>query len=113
MENKNLEDKKDLTLKKISDYLKTKHNLHTLVGEVIPTKRTLPNSREVIHFIPELFIPELKIPIEVTADKQRDDDYMKVGMLPMVVIPKSLKVSVEKYVDAFLDFHKKWRSKAI
>ena len=113
MENKNLKGKNDPILKKISDYLKTRYNLHTLVGEVIPTKRTLPNSREVIHFIPELFIPELKIPIEVTADKQRDDDYMKVGMLPMVVIPKSLKVSVEKYVDAFLDFHKKWRSKAI
>ena len=70
-------------------------------------------SKEVIHFIPELFIPELKIPIEVTADKQRDEDYMKIGMLPMVIVPDSLRVSVEKYIDTFMDFHKKWKEKKI
>tara|TARA_B100001971_G_C18108084_1_gene492636 strand:- start:151 stop:489 length:339 start_codon:yes stop_codon:yes gene_type:complete len=103
----------DFTLKKISSHLKDEHQLHTLRGEVIPTKRTLPNSKEVIHFIPELFIPELKIPIEITADKQRDDDYMKIGMLPMVIVPESLRVSVEKYIDTFMDFHKKWKGKKI
>ena len=102
----------DSTLKTISNYLQT-INLHTLLGEVIPTKRTLPNSNEVIHFIPALFIPELKIPIEVTADKQRDEDYMKIGMLPMVLIPESLKVSIEEYIDTFIEFHQKWKGKKI
>ena len=98
----------DSTLKAIINHLKNEYNLHTLFGEVIPTKRTLPNSKEVVHFIPELFVPELKIPIEVTADKQRDEDYMKIGMLPMVIVPESIK-----YIDTFIDFHKKWREKKI
>ena len=98
----------DSTLKKISNHLKSEHDLHTLFGEVIPTKRTVPNSKTVIHFMPELFIPELRIPIEVTSDKERDEDYLKIGMLPMVIVPEHLKVSVEEYIDTFLDFHKKW-----
>ena len=103
----------DFILKKISSHLKDKYNLHTLRGEVVPTKRTLPNSKEVVHFIPELYIPELKIPIEVTADKQRDEDYMKIGMLPMVLVPESLKVSIEEYIDTFIEFHQKWKGKKI
>ena len=97
----------DSTLKKISNHLKSEHDLHTLFGEVIPTKRTVPNSKTIINFMPDLFIPELRIPIETTADKERDADYMKIGMLPMV-IGEHLKVSVEEYIDNFLDFHKKW-----
>ena len=101
-------------LRKISNHLKNEHNLHALSGEVIPTKRTLPNSKEVINFIPPLYIPEKKIPIEITADKDRDDDYMKIGMLPMVVIESRLRFdSVEEYINSFLDFHNKWRSKKI
>ena len=99
----------DSTLKTISNYLKT-INLHTLLGEVIPTKRTLPNSNEVIHFIPALFIPELKVPIEITADKERDEEYMRLGLLPMVIVPASLRVSIEEYIDRFLEFHKKWKA---
>ena len=110
---KTVTSEKDFILKKISSHLKDKYNLHTLRGEVVPTKRTLPNSKEVVHFIPELYIPELKIPIEVTADKQRDEDYMKIGMLPMVLIPESLKVSIEEYIDTFIEFHQKWKGKKI
>tara|TARA_B100001245_G_scaffold158672_1_gene119382 strand:+ start:753 stop:1058 length:306 start_codon:yes stop_codon:yes gene_type:complete len=98
-----------MRLKRITDYLKSKHQLHSLRGEVIATKRTIPNSREFIHFIPELFIPELKIPIEFTSDKERDEDYMAIGLLPMV-ISDSLTVEVEVYIDEFLEFHKKWRA---
>jgi len=101
--------KTDSTLKKISNHLKS-CNLHTLLGEVIPTKRTLPNSGEIIHFIPAMFIPELKIPIEITSDKERDEEYMRLGLLPMVIVPAALKVSIEEYIDAFLEFHKKWRA---
>ena len=104
--------KTDSTLKKISDHLKTLE-LHTLLGEVIPTKRTLPNSNELIHFIPALFIPELNIPIEITVDKERDVEYMRIGFLPMVIVPENLKGSIEVYIDAFLDFHKKWKGKKI
>ena len=100
--------KTDSTLKAIINHLKKEHNLHTLFGEVIPTKRTLPNSKEIVNFIPELFVPEQKSPIEVTSDKERDEDYLKIGMLPMVIVPEHLKVSVEEYIDTFLDFHKKW-----
>ena len=103
----------DFILKKISSHLKDKYNLHTLRGEVVPTKRTLANSKEVVNFIPELYVPELKIPIEVTADKQRDEDYMKIGMLPMVLVPESLKVSIEEYIDTFIEFHQKWKGKKI
>ena len=98
-----------ISLKRITAYLKSEHQLHSLRGEMIPTKRTLPNSKEVVHFIPALFIPEKKIPVEITADKERDDDYMKIGMLPMV-ISDSLTVTVEKYIDSFLEFHKKWKA---
>ena len=105
--------KTDSTLKAIINHVKKEHNLHTLFGEVIPTKRTLPNSKEIVHFIPELFVPELKIPIEITADKERDEDYMKIGMLPMVIITDHLKVTIESYIDTFLDFHKKWKEKKI
>lgn len=92
--------------KRITEYLKSEHQLHSLRGEVIKTKRKL--GTEYIHFIPALFIPELNIPIEMTSDKKRDDDYMAVGMLPMV-ISESLNVPVEMYIDGFLEFHKKWR----
>ena len=74
---KTVTSKTDSTLKKISDHLKTLQ-LHTLLGEVIPTKRTLPNSNELIHFIPALFIPELGIPIEITVDKERDVEYLSL-----------------------------------
>ena len=100
----------DFTLKKISSHLKDEYNLHTLLGEVIPTKRTLPNSNEIIHFIPVLYIPELKVPIEITADKERDEEYMRLGLLPMVIVPASLRVSIEEYIDTFLEFHKKWKA---
>lgn len=101
-------------LRRITNHLKNEHNLHALSGEVIPTKRTLPNSKEIVHFIPSLYIPEKKIPIEITADKERDDDYMKIGMLPMVVIESRLRFdSVEEYVNSFLDFHSKWKGKRI
>lgn len=99
----------DSTLKKISNHLKT-CNLHTLLGEVIPTKRTLPNSNEIINFIPALWIPELKIPIEITVDKERDAEYMRLGLLPMVIVPASLRVSIEEYIDTFLEFHSKWQA---
>ena len=103
-----------ISLKRITAYLKSEHQLHSLRGEMIPTKRTLPNSKEVVHFIPALFIPEKKIPVEITADKERDDDYMKIGMLPMVVIESRLRFdSVEEYVNSFLDFHSKWEGKRI
>ena len=101
--------KTDSTLKKISIHLKML-NMHTLLGEVIPTKRTLPNSGEIIHFIPALWIPELKIPIEITADKERDAEYMRLGLLPMVIVVDSLRVSIEEYIDVFLEFHKKWKA---
>ena len=101
-------------LRKISNHLKNEHNLHALSGEVIPTKRTLPNSKEVINFIPALYIPEKKIPNEITADKDRDDDYMKIGMLPMVVIESRLRFdSIGEYINSFLDFHSKWRGNKI
>ena len=101
-------------LRKISNHLKNEHNLHALSGEVIPTNRTLPKSKEVINFIPALYIPEKKIPIEITADKDRDDDYMKIGMLPMVVIESRLRFdSIGEYINSFLDFHSKWRGNKI
>ena len=67
-------------------------------------------SNEVIHFIPALLIPELKVPIEITADKERDEEYMRLGLLPMVIVPASLRVSIEEYIDTFLEFHKKWKA---
>ena len=112
MERKSTRAVQEPILRKITSHLKNEHNLHALSGEVIPTKRTLPDSQETIHFIPSLYIPELKIPIELTIDKQRDDNYMALGMLPMVV-SENLTVSVEEYIDSFLDFHKKWRAKKI
>jgi len=95
-----------LLLKRIAEHLKSKHQLHSLRGEVIKTKRKV--GTEYVHYIPVLFIPEQKIPIEITADKQRDEDYMKIGMLPMV-ISESLTVTAEVYIDEFLEFHKKWK----
>ena len=112
MEKKSTSVVQEPVLRKIISHLKNEHNLHALNGEVIPTKRTLPDSQELIHFIPSLYIPELKIPIELTIDKQRDNDYFSIGMLPMIV-SENLTVSVEAYIDAFLDFHKKWRSNKI
>ena len=102
--------KDDFVLKKITDHLKT-HNLHSLRGEVIPTKRKIGG--EVINFIPSLYIPEIKVPIELSQDKERDVDYMAIGMLPMVIVPENLSGSVEVYIDAFIDFHKKWRNQSI
>ena len=106
---KTVTNKTDSTLKTISNHLKNS-NLHTLLGEVIPTKRTMPNSNELIHFIPALWIPELKIPIEITADKERDEEYMRLGLLPMVIDTDSLRVPIEEYIDVFLEFHEKWRA---
>ena len=93
-------------LKKISNHLKIR-NLHALTGEVIPTKRKVGG--ETVHFIPSLYIPELKVPIELATDKDRDEDYLALGMLPMVVTASRMRFdTVEEYVDSFLDFHTKW-----
>ena len=100
-------------LKQISDILKKKE-LHALIGEkVIPTKNKI--NGEVIHYLPALWIPEIKVPIEITTDKKRDEDYMSLGMLPMVIVPKNFRegITVEKYIDNFLDFHEKWRKQKI
>ena len=100
---KNVEDS---ILKKISDHLKI-CGLHALSAEVIPTKRKVGG--ETVHFIPSLYIPELKIPIELATDHQRDEDYLALGMLPMVVTASRMRFdTVEEYVDSFLDFHTKW-----
>ena len=103
--------KHELVLKKISDHLKA-HNLHSLRGEVILTKRKLAD--EYVNFIPDLYIPEIKVPVELTVDTLRDDDYMKIGMLPLVVTASRMRFdTVEEYVDSFLDFHKKWKDSRI
>ena len=95
----------------IINHLKT-HNLHALKGEVIPTKRKT-DSGEIVHLMPDLFIPEIKVPVEMSRDKERDVQYMAIGMLPMVVVPENISGSVEVYIDAFIDFHKKWAAKRI
>ena len=101
----------ELLLKKITDHLKS-HNLHGLRGEVVPTKRKIGG--EVVNFIPDLYIPEVEIPVELTVDKDRDDDYLSVGLLPMVVTESRMRFdTVEEYVDSFLDFHKKWNDSRI
>ena len=64
-------------LKQISDILKEKE-LHALIGEkVIPTKKNL--NGEVIHYLPALWIPEIKVPIEITTDKTCTSFYMSTG----------------------------------
>ena len=88
------------------------HNLHALKGEVISTKQKTAGG-EIVHFIPDLFIPEMKVPIEMSQDKDRDANYMAIGMLPMVVVPANIEGSIEKYIDNFIDFHKKWAAKRI
>ena len=100
-------------LKQISDILKKKE-LHALIGEkVIPTKNKI--NGQVIHYLPTLWIPEIKVPIEITTDKKRDEEYMALSMLPMVIVPKNFRegITVEKYIDNFLDFHEKWRKQII
>lgn len=94
-------------LRKISNHLKT-HNLHALSGEVVPTKRKAGG--EIVNYVPSLYIPELKIPIELSVDKVRDDDYLALGMLPMVVTENRMRFdTVEEYIDSWLDFHGKWK----
>jgi len=93
-------------LKRITDYLKSEHQLHSLRGEAIKTKRKL--GTEYVNLIPVLFIPELKIPVEMTSDNKRDEDYMALGMLPMI-ISESATIPVEMYIDEFLEFHKEWK----
>jgi len=85
----------------ISDHLKKKHNLHALRGTFIQ------------NMAPALYIPELDIPIEVTKDKARDAAYMKLKMLPMVIIPSNLIVDVQMYIDSHIEFHKKWANQSI
>ena len=98
------------TSRTIINHLKTK-NLHALKGEVIPTKQKIAD--EIVHFIPDLFIPEMKVPIEMSQDKKRDAAYMAIGLLPMVIVPANIEGSIEKYIDNFIDFHEKWSHKRI
>tara|TARA_Y100001951_G_C11215385_1_gene225470 strand:+ start:404 stop:739 length:336 start_codon:yes stop_codon:yes gene_type:complete len=98
----------DFIIKKISSHLKT-HDLHALSGEVIPTKRKIGG--ETVHLIPSLYVPERKIPIELTANKQRDQDYMDIGLLPLVIseFERVQGTPIEDHIDSFLDFHTKWK----
>tara|TARA_Y100000758_G_scaffold301404_1_gene267221 strand:+ start:2787 stop:3131 length:345 start_codon:yes stop_codon:yes gene_type:complete len=97
----------DSILRKISNHLKNKHSMHALSHEVIPTRRTI--GAEVVNRMPALYIPELKVPIEVTVSKERDDDYLALGMLPLVAVPSRMRFdSPEEFVDSFIDFHTKW-----
>ena len=98
------------TLRTIINHLKT-HNLHALKGEVIPTKQKIAD--EIVHFMPDLFIPEMKVPIEMSQDKDRDASYMAIGMLPMVIVPANIEGSIEEHIDKFIDFHEKWSRKKI
>ena len=96
----------------IITYLKVKYEYHCLVGEkLVQSGRKIGG--EVIHFLPDMFIPEIDVPVELTADKDRDNDYMKAGYLPMVIVEENLRVDVHTYIDVFLDFHKKWRAQKI
>lgn len=99
------------TSRTIINHLKS-HNMHALKGEVIPTKQKTAGG-EIVHFIPDLFIPEMKVPIEMSQDEKRDASYMAIGMLPLVVVPANIEGSIEKYIDDFIDFHKKWSRKTI
>ena len=104
-------DRAQISLRMIINHLKLR-NLHALSGEVIPTKRKVGG--ETVHFIPSLYIPELKVPIELATDKDRDDDYLKMGMLPLVITESRMRFdSVEEFIDSFLDFHKKWSDNSI
>lgn len=92
--------------------MKDKYEYHCLIGEkLIPSGRKVGN--EEIMFLPDMFIPEVNVPIELTSDKDRDNIYMKNGYLPMVIVKENLKVDVNMYIDIFLDFHKKWREQKI
>ena len=95
----------------IATYLKSKYEYHCLVGEKLVHVGKLKS--EVVHFLPDMFIPEINVPIESTPDKERDDKYMQAGYLPMVIVKKNLRVDVHTYIDVFLDFHKKWRAAKI
>ena len=55
----------------------------------------------------------MKVPIEMSQDEKRDASYMAIGMLPLVVVPANIEGSIEKYIDDFIDFHKKWSRKTI
>ena len=95
----------------IVTYWKSKYEYHCLIGEKLVPVGKLKS--EDVHCLPDMFIPEINVPIESTSDKERDDKYMQAGYLPMVIVKENLRVDVHTYIDIFLDFHKKWRAAKI